>query len=80
MRKFTAVIQKGEPDQDGFPATCLEVPGANGHGETRSGMPGLASFCHSGPYRNIQFDLDAEITEFSREAKETGAPPPSGRM
>jgi predicted RNase H-like HicB family nuclease len=27
--------EQGEPDEGGFWATCLEVPGANGQGETR---------------------------------------------
>ena len=35
MRRFTAVIHRGEPAEGGFWATCLEVPGANGQGDTR---------------------------------------------
>ncbi len=35
MKKFTAIIHRGEPDEGGFWATCLEVPGANGQGGTR---------------------------------------------
>jgi len=35
MKKFTAVIHRGEPEEGGFWATCLEVPGANGQGETK---------------------------------------------
>ncbi len=35
MRKLTAVLHRGEPGEGGFWATCLEVPGANGQGETR---------------------------------------------
>ena len=35
MRQFTAIIHHGEPEEGGFWATCLEVPGANGQGETR---------------------------------------------
>jgi predicted RNase H-like HicB family nuclease len=35
MRTFTALIHRGEPDEGGFWATCLEVPGANGQGETK---------------------------------------------
>lgn len=34
MKKFTAIVHHGEPDEGGFWATCLEVPGANGQGET----------------------------------------------
>ena len=35
MRQFTAIIHRGDPDEGGFWATCLEVPGANGQGETK---------------------------------------------
>lgn len=35
MKKFTAILHQGEPDEGGFWATCLEVSGANGQGETR---------------------------------------------
>jgi len=35
MKKLTAIVHCGEPDEGGFWATCLEVPGANGQGETR---------------------------------------------
>ena len=35
MRQFTAIIHRGEPGEGGFWATCLEVPGANGQGETK---------------------------------------------
>ena len=35
MRQFTAILHRGEPDEGGFWATCLEVPGANGQGETK---------------------------------------------
>ena len=35
MRTFTAIVHRGEPDEGGFWATCVEVPGANGQGETR---------------------------------------------
>ena len=35
MRRLTAIIHRGEPEEGGFWATCLEVPGANGQGETR---------------------------------------------
>jgi predicted RNase H-like HicB family nuclease len=35
MKRFTAVVHRGEPGEGGFWATCLEVPGANGQGETR---------------------------------------------
>lgn len=35
MKQFTAIVHRGEPDESGFWATCLEVPGANGQGETK---------------------------------------------
>ncbi len=35
MRQVTAIVHRGEPDEGGFWATCLEVPGANGQGETK---------------------------------------------
>jgi len=35
MRKFTAIVHRGEPAEGGFWATCLEVPGANGQGGTK---------------------------------------------
>ncbi len=34
MHKLTAIIHQGQPGEGGFWATCLEVPGANGQGET----------------------------------------------
>ena len=36
MRQFTAIVHRGEKDEGGFWATCLEVPGANGQGETEA--------------------------------------------
>jgi predicted RNase H-like HicB family nuclease len=35
MKKFTAIVHRGEPTEGGYWATCLEVPGANGQGETK---------------------------------------------
>ena len=35
MRELTAILHRGEPKEGGFWATCLEVPGANGQGETQ---------------------------------------------
>jgi predicted RNase H-like HicB family nuclease len=35
MKTFTAIARHGEPGEGGFWATCLEVPGANGQGETK---------------------------------------------
>ena len=36
MRNLTAILHRGEPDESGFWATCLEVPGANGQGQTKA--------------------------------------------
>ena len=35
MKQFTAIVHRGESAEGGFWATCLEVPGANGQGETK---------------------------------------------
>ena len=35
MKTFTAIVHQGEPGEGGFWATCLEVPGANGQGESK---------------------------------------------
>ena len=35
MKQVTAIVHRGEKDEGGFWATCLEVPGANGQGQTR---------------------------------------------
>ena len=35
MRQVTAILHSGDPDDGGYWATCLEVPGANGQGETK---------------------------------------------
>jgi predicted RNase H-like HicB family nuclease len=35
MKQFTAIVHRGEPEEGGFWATCLEAPGANGQGETK---------------------------------------------
>ncbi len=34
MRQLTAMLHCGDLDEGGYWATCLEVPGANGQGET----------------------------------------------
>ena len=36
MRQLTAILHRGGEDEGGFWATCLEVPGANGQGETQA--------------------------------------------
>jgi len=35
MTKLTAIVHPGEAEEGGFWATCLEIPGANGQGETK---------------------------------------------
>ena len=35
MKRFTAIVHRGEAEEGGFWATCLEVPGANGQGATK---------------------------------------------
>lgn len=35
MRNLTAILHRGEPDEGGFWATCLELLGANGQGGTQ---------------------------------------------
>ncbi len=35
MKNYTAILHRGEADEGGFWATCLEVPGADGQGETQ---------------------------------------------
>jgi predicted RNase H-like HicB family nuclease len=35
MRQFTAILHPGDPDEGGYWATCLELSGANGQGETK---------------------------------------------
>jgi hypothetical protein len=32
---LTALVHPGEAEEGGFWATCLEIPGANGQGETK---------------------------------------------
>ena len=35
MKTLTAIVHHADADEGGFWATCLEVPGANGQGETK---------------------------------------------
>ena len=35
MKKLTAILHQGEPVEGGYWAICLEVPGANGQGQTK---------------------------------------------
>lgn len=36
MTQYTAVIHAGDKSEGGYWATCLEVAGANGQGETKA--------------------------------------------
>ena len=35
MKKLAAILHQGEPVEGGYWATCLEIPGAIGQGETK---------------------------------------------
>lgn len=68
MKKFTAIVHRGDPDEGGYWATCLEVPGANGQGETREeGLANLAAAVRELLELNRQEavagDANAELTE-----------------
>jgi predicted RNase H-like HicB family nuclease len=59
MKKLTAIVHRGEPDEGGFWATCLEVPGANGQGETKEE-------CLANLKEAIEFLLETERAEVFR--------------
>jgi predicted RNase H-like HicB family nuclease len=59
MRQFTAIVHRGEPSEGGFWATCLEIPGANGQGETREE-------CLQNLKEAVQLLLDTEREEVFR--------------
>ncbi len=59
MKKFTAIVHHGEPDEGGYWATCLEVPGANGQGETKTE-------CLENLKEAVQLLLDTERAEVFR--------------
>ena len=59
MTKVTAIVHNGEPGEGGFWATCLEVPGANGQGETKEE-------CLGNLKEAIQLLLDIEREEVFR--------------
>lgn len=68
MKKFTAIIPRGEKREDGFWATCLEETGANGQGETHSVcLENLAfavrDFLELNREEAFANDLDAEQTK-----------------
>jgi len=59
MKTLTAIVHQGEPDEGGYWATCLEVPGANGQGETREE-------CLANLKEAVQLLLDTERAEVFR--------------
>jgi predicted RNase H-like HicB family nuclease len=59
MKQFTAIVHRGEPSEGGFWATCLEVPGANGQGETKEE-------CLGNLKQAIRLLLDTERAEVFR--------------
>jgi predicted RNase H-like HicB family nuclease len=59
MKQFPAIVHRGEPAEGGFWATCLEVPGANGQGETKEE-------CLGNLKQAIQLLLDTEREEVFR--------------
>ena len=59
MKHLTAIIHRGDPDEGGFWATCLEVPGANGQGQTREE-------CLSNLTEAVQLLLETEREEAFR--------------
>ena len=59
MKQFTAIVHRGEPAEGGFWATCLEVPGANGQGETKAE-------CLADLKKAIQLLLETEREEVFR--------------
>jgi predicted RNase H-like HicB family nuclease len=61
MKKFTAIVHQGEPDEGGPWATCLEVPGANGQGDTNEK-------CLTDLKNAIQLLIEAEREEAFRLA------------
>jgi len=68
MRKFTAILHRGEPDEGGYWATCVEVPGANGQGETReeclaSLSAAVQELLELNRAEAVAEDAEAELTE-----------------
>jgi predicted RNase H-like HicB family nuclease len=68
MKTFTAVIHRGEPDEGGYWATCLEVPGANGQGQTKeeclqSLREGIELLLESEREEAFRLDPQAETAE-----------------
>src|SRR5438270_14096775 len=59
MKQLTAIVHKGEAAEGGFWATCLEVPGANGQGESKEE-------CLEELKEAIQLMLDTEREEAFR--------------
>ena len=68
MQKFTAILHRGQPDEGGYWATCVEVPGANGQGETREEClaslgAAVKDLLELNRAEAVADDADAELTE-----------------
>ncbi len=69
MKKFTAIVHRGGPDEGGFWATCLEIPGANGQGETKEEClqnlkEAIQLLLEAEREEALRLDPQAETTEF----------------
>ena len=68
MKQFTAIVHRGEAEEGGFWATCLEVPGANGQGETKEEClrnlgQAIQLMLQSERDEAFRLDPEAEMTE-----------------
>lgn len=68
MKRFTAIVHRGQPEEGGFWATCLEVPGANGQGETKEEClknltEAIQLMVENERQEAFQLDPDAETAE-----------------
>ena len=68
MKQFTAIIHRGEVGEGGYWATCLEVPGANGQGQTRDECLGslreaIQLLLETGREEALRLDPEAETEE-----------------
>lgn len=68
MKQFTAIVHRAEPGEGGFWATCLEVSGANGQGETKEECLGnlaqaIQLMLESERDEVLRLDPAAELTE-----------------
>lgn len=68
IKKFTAIVYRGEPAEGGFWATGLEVPGANGQGEIKEECLGnlkeaIQLLLDTGREEAFRLDPQAETAE-----------------